>query len=434
MSNTNPIYITDGTVVWELEDTRKLGGDTFIKLTQAEFDALPEEEQMHGKYCITDAKHGVSSGSGGGLPDDIHVVVVDEENEPSVEEDNISVAGILLVTQSEYDALESKRGSYVVKCDDGVNRLYVDGEELLPNSSDADKVICDDGTSVQETLNNVTFNLSSIHPNSYAVIKDITNDWYNGTLRAEIASGNFSNVHPGNYIIGKVTGTKYWVVELDYWYNNRTSGYGKEGYAESTHHLAIMPQQLIGVSSLLWSGVTYSGSGANNTVQGCVPWNTSNTTANGYKASYIATTALTAVYNNWLSKDFDTVLSFTNLITNAINTSASCKGYSAYTGAASNWEWIDSKATLPSIQNITGTDGFTSSAFDVGIQKEQLAFFRLLGYQALLEDIPNTQYNRITWTKNIASSTYACSVSRNGNSDRNNASFAVGLRPLAFIS
>lgn len=99
MSNTNPIYITDGTVVWELEDTRKLGGDTFIKLTQAEFDALSEEEQMHGKYCITDAKQGVVNG---GTKD-----YDDLENKPSINnvilfgDKSLSDLGINTITDDE---------------------------------------------------------------------------------------------------------------------------------------------------------------------------------------------------------------------------------------------------------------------------------------------------------------------------------------------
>lgn len=277
--------------------------------------------------------------------------------------------------------------------------------------------------------------------NSFIVIKDITDDIYDADseIRAAIATGDFSLVNPGNYIIGKATGTKYWVVECDYWYGNRTSGYGQSGYAESTHHLAIMPQQLIGASPLLWSGVTYQGSGVNNTVQGCAPWNTTNTTTGGFIGSYMVTDILPAVYTKWLKADFDdygvNVLSFYTLDSNAINTSAACQGYSGFSGAASNWTWRNPKLTLPSIQNLTGSDGWQSSAYDVGIQKEMLAIFKAgMSYQDFLGDIENTQYNRCTWTKNVAASQSVCYVHSSGLSVDANASLAYGVRPLAFIA
>lgn len=280
--------------------------------------------------------------------------------------------------------------------------------------------------------------------NSFIVIKDITDDIYDpdSEIRAAIAQGDFSLVNPGNYIIGKSTGTKYWVVDCDYWYGHYTSGHGQSGYAESTHHLAIMPQALIGNSgSLLWSGATYQNSGVNNTIQGCAPWNTTNDTTGGFTSSYMVTNILPAVYTNWLKKDFDdqgvNVLSFYTLDSNAINASATCQGYSGFSGAASNWTWRNPKLTLPSIQNLTGSDGWQSSAYDVGIQKEMLAIFKAgMSIEELMGDIPNTSggWLRATWTKNIATSTSVCDVNFYGYSGYNIASYAYGVRPLAFIA
>lgn len=280
--------------------------------------------------------------------------------------------------------------------------------------------------------------------NSFIVIKDITDDIYDADseIRAAIATGDFSLVNPGNYIIGKSTGTKYWVVDCDYWYGHYTSGHGQSGYAESTHHLAIMPQALIGNSgSLLWSGVTYQGSGVNNTVQGCAPWNTTNDTTGGFTSSYMVTNILPAVYTNWLKKDFTDqgidVLNFYTLDSNAVNTSATCQGYSGYSGASSNWAWRSTNLTLPSIQNLTGSDGWQSSAFDVGVQKELLAIFKAgMSIEELMGDIPNTSggWIRTTWTKNVAYSSGVCYVSSSGYSSTNYASDALGVRPLAFIA
>ena len=293
--------------------------------------------------------------------------------------------------------------------------------------------------------------------NSFVVVKDISDEMYanDSALRARIAAGDFTDLNPGNYIIGKTTGTKWWVVDIDYWYGNRTSGYGQTDYAESTHHLAIMPQQLIGVATKLWSGQLHASDQTINTVQGCAPWQATagattgagqNSTTGAYHSSYIRNTVLPKVYTNWLKADFEDhglkVLSFYNLETNAINTSATCKCYSAFTGASSAWAWYESsdnsatkKCTLPSIQNLTGSDGWESSSHDAGVQKEQLAIFKAgMSYQDFLGDIENTQYNRCTWTKNVASSAYACYVNDSGPSHDYAASLALGVRPLAFIA
>ena len=57
-----------------------------------------------------------------------------------------------------------------------------------------------------------------------------------------------------------------------------------------------------------------------------------------------------------------------------------------------------------------------------------------MSYQDFLGDIENTQYNRCTWTKNVAASQSVCYVHSSGLSVDANASLAYGVRPLAFIA
>lgn len=333
-------------------------------------------------------------------------------------------------------------------------------EDIEADLGDTSLAGIDDGTIksiVKMLYGKAILGKTAAERNGFVVIKDISDEMYaaDSALRARIAAGDFTDINPGNYIIGKTTGTKWWVVDIDYWYGNRTSGYGQTDYAESTHHLAIMPQQLIGVATKLWSGQLHASDQTINTVQGCAPWQATagattgagqNSTTGAYHSSYIRNTVLPKVYTNWLKADFVDhgikVLSFYNLETNAINTAATCKGYSALTGASSGWSWYESsdnsaikKCTLPSIQNLTGGDGWESSAHDAGVQKEQLAIFKAgMSYQDFLGDIENTQYNRCTWTKNVASSAYACHVGADGGSYGYVASTAFGVRPLAFIA
>lgn len=283
--------------------------------------------------------------------------------------------------------------------------------------------------------------------NSFVIIKDITNNIYNtkSALWTKLKNGDFSEVNVGNYIIGKKTGTKYWIVDCDYYYDNRTSGYGVVGYAENTHHLAIMPEVLKGVSTLLWTGKIYSGSSDNNTVQGCAPWAVKdgvgvNDTTGAYSNSYIRTTVLKAVYDNWLKTDFEdygiSILPFYELNATQTNTSAVSASCSLLTGASSNWAWENqntAKCTLPSIQNLIGGNGWQSSAYDCGVLKEMLSIFKAgMSYQYFLG--ASNGWQRLTWTKNVASATAVCNVHDAGTSNNGAASYAFGVRPLAFIA
>lgn len=267
----------------------------------------------------------------------------------------------------------------------------------------------------------------------YFRMKDITDEYYNGNLKAEIAAGNFLNVHPGDYIIGKTTGTKYWVAECDHWFN-------KGDTAMTTHHLTIIPYQLMGVSTLLWAGRTQNGGTTSNTTQGMCPWsvasgqNPQSTTAQGqnvtmaYVNSWIKTTALARYYNEWLKADFDTadVLSFRNLLGNNYDANCLSAGHPAWKGATTGWAWADSYCDLMSEVEIYGSTVWGSSGFDVGCQRDQLAMFKLAGYENF--------FPRMTiWLKAVVSSSVAASCGSDGLASSGAASRVFWLCPLANI-
>ena len=271
--------------------------------------------------------------------------------------------------------------------------------------------------------------------NDYFNPRDITNLIYAGngagTLRAQIAQGDFRNVHPGDYIIGKSTGTKWIVAHNDYWFNRGNSPL-------TTHHLCLIPEILVGNSgNLLWSGRTYAGSGANNTTQGYAPWASDNwsegknNTSGAYYNSFIKQSILPKVYTYWLKKDFEnqgiTLLTFRNLLSNATNTNAPVKGYSAWTGASSSWAWYDSKCDLLSEANVYGNNHWQSSGFDSGAQKEQLALFK---FRHTLE----VWGRKDVWFQDVASSSYACHCNTGGVANHYNASNAFMVAPFCLIA
>lgn len=271
--------------------------------------------------------------------------------------------------------------------------------------------------------------------NDYFNPRDITNLIYAGngagTLRDQIAQGDFRNVHPGDYIIGRSTGTKWIVAHNDYWFNCGDSPLTR-------HHLCLIPEILAGNSgNLLWSGRTYAGSGTNNTNQGYAPWASDNwsegknNTSGAYYNSFIKQSILPKVYTYWLKKDFEdqgiTLLTFRNLLSNATNTNATAKGYSAWTGASSSWAWYDSKCDLLSEANVYGNNHWQSSGYDCGTQKEQLALFK---FRHTLE----VWGRQNVWFQDVANSSCACSCDSNGYAACVSPSSAFLVAPFCLIA
>lgn len=298
------------------------------------------------------------------------------------------------------------------------------------------------GTGLTNLISSITGLSNSIESikainngNDYFNPRDITNLIYAGneagTLRAQIAQGDFRNVHPGDYITGRSTGTKWIVAHNDYWLNRGDSPLTR-------HHLCLIPEILAGNSgNLLWSGRTYAGSGTNNTNQGYAPWASDNwsegknNTSGAYYNSFIKQSILPKVYTYWLKKDFEdqgiSLLTFRNLLSNATNTNAPVKGYSAWTGASSNWAWYDSKCDLLSEANVYGNNHWQSSGFDCGTQKEQLALFK---FRHTLE----VWDRRDVWFQDVASSSIACVCNAGGGAGNSGASGAFVVAPFCLIA
>ncbi len=177
------------------------------------------------------------------------------------------------------------------------------------------------------------------------VVKDITDAWYNGTLKAEVRNGNFKNVEPLNYIIGRSTNRRYIVLDLNYFIDSGSSRL-------TNPHLVIM----------------------NATSFGNYKMNDTNTTVGGLKASKMYTETIPTLQEQYFEADFgDDLIAFDNLITNAISD-----------GHASGWEWRGKtrKCDLLSEISATGSQHW-GNGFDASIQKEQFAAFSIAGISAI---------------------------------------------------
>lgn len=222
--------------------------------------------------------------------------------------------------------------------------------------------------------------------------RNLTDWWYNGNGKAEVAAGNFSNVRPGDYIIGASTGKKYWVVDLDYYYQHGSS------YSFNKHHLVMM---------CAWN-------------TGSKAMNSTNITTGGYVGSEMYTTHIPAVISDYLTPDFGSnLLRFPCYLSNATN--ASLARDSGFTGGSSAGAWSDEQAILPGEVQVYGTKVY-GNARGIGNHKQQLAMFREYGYNKVVG-------RDSIWLRDVASSAHFAFATITGIVSAGNAS-TIGVRPL----
>lgn len=277
--------------------------------------------------------------------------------------------------------------------------------------------------------------------------KNITDDWFNGTLRAEIAAGNFKNVVPGDFI--KSGDTEFWVAACD-----GRIGKGDQTNASNypifnTHHLQVIIKYLGSTSLWLGKGAADGSWQVSANDKGRCPWNAAtdadptSTTAvgsnntnitrqyggnnvSGYMGSFIRE-RIDAVILPYIQGIFGSanVLKYREIHGNAVATDKPSGGQGNWNGCTSGWAWYDRYLDLPSEVELYGSRIF-GSGMDQGIQCEQLPIFK----NASIQDI----FGRLDiWTKAVANSFTAGLRSGNGHASNSNAGVAYWACPLACI-
>ena len=311
--------------------------------------------------------------------------------------------------------------------------------------------------SVEEEITRISPSLISTSMPSYVANslpvrkKNITDDFYNGTLRAEIAEGNFKNVRPGDYIIGQSSGSTYYVACLDYRLGKGDQTNNTNYPAYGTHHLGLMLFKHNGATRL-WAG--YGNAEKSRRVsasdKGRCPWNAAaDVDPTDSEAIGINSTNITRQYNSAnvsgymgsfireridaiiLTEDFiadfgsENALKYREINGNAIATDKSSGGQGNLNGCTSGWGWYDRFLDLPSEIELYGSRVF-GSAYDTGCQCEQLPLFR----NAAIHDF----FPRIDiWTKAVAGSSYAARRTSHGIAYNDSASNAYWACPLACV-
>lgn len=249
-----------------------------------------------------------------------------------------------------------------------------------------------------EPLNEVLNRQNAGFHNSIYRGKDITDLFYDGTLSTQIANGTFDDIFIGDYIIGRNSGRKYLVADINYRLHS--------GDTEcTTPHVLMIPEKTMGNEKM----------------------NDSNTATGAYVGSKMYTTYLNT-YRNVIKNDFGTnhILSHRNHLQNSI------------TGNYENGgTWYDSTIELMNELMVYGANIFHNVACGGNIpnayeiDKSQLALFRLdKSKQIAFNDSNARQWY---WLRSVSHSAGFCLVADFGSDNCNNVSDSGGVRPCFLI-
>lgn len=228
--------------------------------------------------------------------------------------------------------------------------------------------------------------------------KDITDLFYDGTISKQIAAGTFDDVYVGDYIIGKTSGRKYIVADINYRLNM--------GDTEcKTPHLLMIPERIMGTAQM----------------------NTSNVTTGAYVGSAMYTTNLTS-FKDVIKSDFETghILKHRNYFPNAVT--------NGYESAGS---WYDSEIELMNELMVYGSNIFhnimngTNVPQSHTIDKQQLSLFRLKPDLTVARNDAGERY--WYWLRDVVSASSFANVYTNGVAGNGSASSSGGVRPAFLI-
>lgn len=228
--------------------------------------------------------------------------------------------------------------------------------------------------------------------------KDITDLFYDGTLSKQIAAGTFDDIFIGDYIIGKTSGRKYLVADINYRLHM--------GDTECTKpHVLMIPERIMGTAQM----------------------NASNITDGAYIGSAMYKTNL-AQFKTVIKNDFETshILKHRNHLQNAVSN-----------GCETGGTWYDSDIELMNEIMVYGCQIFKNaingSTFpnNYQIDNSQLSLFRLRHDSIVARNDAGDRY--WYWLRDVVSSTDFAIVGGYGGSSFSAASGVSGVRPAFLI-
>lgn len=287
--------------------------------------------------------------------------------------------------------------------------------------------------SIVDAINeiNVKVNLTQLqvveHTNIYRGINLLSSGHFASIddIATAVSAGDFSDIYVGDYfditihsgsystsdntfVFGTGTQTVRMVVmDIDYCLT-----YGDTSL--TVHHLVLVPRNCLGTAYM----------------------NSSNTTSGGYYNSNMHQVILPAFLTELQTAiGASHIITYRDLMSTAINTSAASSGYPGWTGASSSWSWYDTNIRLLPEPAVYGSPIFSSSGYDTGIWKKQLAGFRLNSKLMAKAGSGTGDGGRHTWwLSSVASSTNFAYVNYIGNASTWGAGAnLLGVVPLVLF-
>lgn len=228
--------------------------------------------------------------------------------------------------------------------------------------------------------------------------KDITDLFYNGTLSKQISAGTFDDIFIGDYIIGKTSGRKYLVADINYRLHC--------GNTECTKpHVLMIPEKTMGNEQM----------------------NSSNVTTGAYIGSAMYTTHL-AKYKTVINNDFGSghILKHRNHLQNAVTN-----------GYESDGTWYDSTIDLMNEIMVYGCMVFknaqsgTNIPSNYQIDKSQLSLFR--HRHDLTVAFNDSNARQAYWLRDVVSSASFAFAGGYSDASYTSASNSYGVRPAFLI-
>lgn len=317
-------------------------------------------------------------------------------------EDEILFAYINYDSEAEYinNSISEKKEHYydmIITVDNADNvtitvdpsTVYVTEEDLLEK---ADELTQDYDAKFSNLKSIVVASNSGAHNTIYRG-KDITDLFYNGTLSQQIAAGTFDDIFIGDYIIGKTSGRKYLVADINYRLHC--------GDTECTKpHVLMIPERIMGTAQM----------------------NDSHVTTGGYVGSKMYTTNL-AQFKTVIQNDFGSghILNHRELLTNAVTD-----------GKSSGWAWYDSTIELMNESMVYGHNAWGSHhGYETGIDKSQLSLFK--HKPDLIVTLNDAGSRYWYWLRDVVSSSNFAFVYYGGLAHNGSAGVSGGVRPAFLI-
>ncbi len=317
-------------------------------------------------------------------------------------EDEILFAYINYDSEAEYinNSISEKKEHYydmIITVDNADNvtitvdpsTVYVTEEDLLEKADE----LTQDYDAKFSNLKSIVVAPNGAAHNAIFRGKDITDLFYNGTLSQQITAGTFDDIFIGDYIIGKTSGRKYLVADINYRLHC--------GDTECTKpHVLMIPERIMGTAQM----------------------NDSHVTTGGYVGSKMYTTNL-AQFKTVIQNDFGSghILNHRELLTNAVTD-----------GKSSGWAWYDSTIELMNESMVYGHNAWGSHhGYETGIDKSQLSLFK--HKPDLIVTLNDAGSRYWYWLRDVVSSSFFAFVSGYGFAGYNGAGNSLGVRPAFLI-